>query len=595
MVCIRLKTYGVSMHIPEDVLQRVLEAANIREVIGEYVSLKKRGRSWIGLCPFHPDKNPSFSVNEEKQLFYCFGCGEGGNVLKFLMKIQGINFVEAVKVLANRYGIPIPERPQSSREQEQRREREELISLNLEASEFYHQNLLHSKDATEARAYLKGRGLSAEIISRFHLGWAYDRWDGLVNYLKSKKLSLDMAEKAGLLISKKKGIGYYDRFRGRIIFPIANRSGKIVALGGRIMGEGHPKYLNSSESPVYHKGRLLYGLYQNKAAISHKGMGYVVEGYMDFLALAQYEIDQAVATLGTALTEDHVKQLKGLCKDWVLVFDGDAAGIKAALRALPLFYKVNLRVKVLTLNPEDDPDTFVRREGKEAWEILVDKACPGLDFAMQRGLASYGKDPEGRLKTIEDALLIVQPINDPVRKSLLLGHVAQRLGVREDSLWKRLNSNTANVRKDPVQVQRPEPKVLKGTKNCADAKLIGFLLKYPEDVGIFMDLGLDLWLKDPSLKGLWMAMSHLYSMTGRLESSALENQLESTPNLRALAMQLLADFPGCEDREEMLLALKSYSEDCRNRVLRWGILEQMKTSHKEVDDEKLLRQFLQFR
>jgi len=512
--------------------------------------------------------------------------------------MQGINFVESVKLLANRYGIPIPERPQSSREQEHRREREELISLNLQASEFYHQNLLHSKDAAEARAYLKRRGLNSEIVSRFRLGWAYDRWDGLVNYLKSEGLSLDMAEKAGLLVSREKGTGYYDRFRGRIIFPIADRSGKIVALGGRIMGDGHPKYLNSSESPVYHKGRVLYGLYQNKGAISHSGRGYIVEGYMDFLALAQFGIDQAVATMGTALTEDHVKQLRGLCKDWVLVFDGDAAGIKAALRALPLFYKLNLRVRVLSLNPEDDPDTFVRREGKEAWGSLVNKACPGVDFAIQRGLVSYGKDPEGRLKTIEDVLSILQPVGDPVRKSLLVGHVAQRLGVREESLWERLNTGAADpdIRRRPgPHVQNPESKIHKGLKNSADAKLIGFLLRYPQDIGIFVDLGLDLWLKDSSLRDLWMAMSHLYSMTGRLEPSALDSQLESTPKLRTLAMQLYANFPVCEDREEMLSGLKRYSEDCYNKALRWSILEQMKMTTERVDDEELLRQFLQLR
>ncbi len=578
------------MHIPEDILQRVLEAANIREVIGEYVSLKKKGQNWIGLCPFHPDRNPSFSVNEEKQFFYCFGCGEGGNVLKFLMKIQGIDFVGAVKALASRYGITIPERPQSLREQERHREREGLISLNLQASEFYHQNLLHSEEAADARAYLNRRGLNSEIISRFRLGWAPSRWDGLVRYLNSKGLPLDMAEEAGLLISRKNGTGYYDRFRGRIIFPIADRSGKIVAMGGRIMGEGHPKYLNSPESPVYHKGRVLYGLYQNRAAISHKGMGYIVEGYMDFLALAQYGIDQALATLGTALTEDHVRQLRGLCKDWVLVFDGDAAGIKAALRALPLFYRLDLRVKVLTLNPEDDPDTFIRREGKEAWEAMADKACSGMDFAVRQGLASYGRDTEGRLRTIEDVLPILQAIGDPVRKSLLVGHIAQRLGVREESLWERLNSK-ADIRREPGG---PKLKVYRGPKNSADAKLIGFLLRYPEYMGIFMDLDLELWLKDPSLKDLWMAMSHLYSMTGRLEPSVLESQLEAIPKLRNLAMQLSADFPACGDKKEMLSGLKRYSEGCRNKLLRWNILEQMRTPSGEIDDERLLRQFLQF-
>jgi DNA primase len=210
----------VSSYIPEDVLRSVLEAANIRQVVGEYVPLKKSGRNWIGLCPFHPDKDPSFSVSEEKQIFHCFGCGEGGDVFKFLMKMQGMSFVEAVKALANRYGIIIPERPRSSQDQKRHMETEELVSLNLFAAGFYYQNLLHSPGASDARAYLEGRGLKSEIISRFLLGWANDQWDGLINHLKTEGLSLDKAEKAGLIVSRESGKGYYDRFRGRIIFPI---------------------------------------------------------------------------------------------------------------------------------------------------------------------------------------------------------------------------------------------------------------------------------------------------------------------------------------------------------------------------------------
>jgi len=534
----------MSSYIPEDVLRSVLEASDIRQVVGEYVSLKKRGRNWIGLCPFHPDKDPSFSVSEEKQKFYCFGCGEGGDVFKFLMKMQGMSFVEAVKALADRYGIIIPERPRSSRDQKRRLEAEELVSLNLAAAGFYHQNLLHSSGAGDARAYLEGRGLKSGIISRFRLGWADDRWDGLINYLKTEGLSLDKAEKAGLIVSRKSGKGHYDRFRGRIIFPILGRSGKVVALGGRILGDGQPKYLNSPETPVYNKSKVLYGLFQNKGAIRRAGRGYVVEGYMDLLALAQSDIDQVVATLGTALTEDHVRRLKGLCRDWILVFDGDAAGVKAALRALPFFYKLDLRVRVLNLPAEDDPDSFVRREGRKAWESLADTAGSGLDFAIQQGLLSYGKDPEGKFRTLEDVLLILQSVSPG---------------------------------------------------NRAEAKLIGFLLGHPQYMESFLDAGLDLWLEVPSLRDLWMAMSHLYSMSGDLNLSELYNQLEPVPELKALAMRLSADLSPFKDKEqEMLSGLKRYCEGRRNKVLRWHVLEQIKAPA-EADDEGLLRQLLQLR
>ncbi|MBW1937263.1 MAG: DNA primase [Deltaproteobacteria bacterium] len=589
----------MSSYIPEDILRNVLEAANIRQVVGEYVPLKKRGRNWIGLCPFHPDKDPSFSVSEEKQIFHCFGCGQGGDVFKFLMKIQGISFVEAVKALANRYGIIIPERPRSSQDQKRHTETKELVSLNLAAAGLYHKNLLHSSGGSDARAYLERRGLKSDIISRFRLGWANDLWDGLINHLKTEGLSLDKAEKAGLLVSRKSGKGYYDRFRGRIVFPILDKSGKVVALGGRILKDGHPKYLNSPETPVYSKSRVLYGLSQNKEAIRRAGRGYVVEGYMDLLALAQSDIDQVVATLGTALTEDHVKQLRGLCKDWMLVFDGDAAGVKAALRALPFFYKLNLRVRVLNLPAEDDPDSFIRREGNEAWEAMVDTAGSGLDFAIQQGLASYGKDPEGRFRTTEDVLSILQPVSDSVRKSLLVGHVAQKLGVREESLWDRMNAGNTGTVVPHIRKRYGLSVGVKNRKdpeNRAEAKLISFLLGHPKYMEAFGDAGLDLWIEVPSLRNLWMAMSHLYSMSGNLNLSDLYDQLEPVPELRALAMRLSADFAPFEDMEEKMLSdLKKYCKDRRNKVLRWNVLEQIKAPAEVVDDKDLLKQLLQLR
>lgn len=591
--------YRVNSYIPEDILRRILETANIRHIVGEFVPLKKSGRNWIGHCPFHPDKDPSFSVSEEKQIFHCFGCGEGGNAFQFLMKMQGISFVEAVKVVANRYGIIIPERPISAKYQKRHMEKDELVGLNMEAAKFYHKNLLYSREASDARLYLENRGLKSDIIERFLLGWANDQWNGLVNHIKSIGLPLDKAEKAGLIISRESGTGYYDRFRGRIIFPIFDRSGKVVAIGGRILKDGQPKYLNSPETPVYNKRKVLYGLYQNKNQIRQKGKGFVVEGYMDLLALVQDDIDMAVATLGTALTEDHVRQLKGLCRDWILVFDGDAAGIKATLRSLPLFYKLNLRIKVLNLPAVDDPDSFIRREGKKAWEELVNTASSGLDFAIQQGLTSYGRDPEGKFRTIEDVLPILKVVKDPVKKSLLVTHLAQKLGLREESLWERLNAdNINNTISHNIKNYKISAKteIGKSPENRAEAKLIGFLLRYPKYMGTFLNVGLDLWLEVPSLKELWMAMSHLYNMSGKLNLSDLYDQLEPIPHLRDLAESLSADFSPFEDmEEEMVLGLKRYCDNRRNKVLRLNVLEQIKAPAELMDNEYLLKQLLRLR
>jgi DNA primase len=581
----------VGAYIPEDVLRSVLEAANIRQFIEEYVPLKKRGQNWVGLCPFHPDKDPSFSVNEQKQIFYCFGCGQGGDVFKFLMKMQGMGFTEAVKQVAARYGITVPEKAPTPLEAKRRKEADELASLNQGAADYYHRNLLFSPEAGQARHYLEKRGLGPEIISRFKVGWAPDRWDGLVKHLETLGTAAEAAERAGLLIRKDGVRGHYDRFRNRIIFPIQDRFGRTVALGGRILGEGHPKYLNSPETPIYHKGSVLYGLFENKGAIRRAGAGYVVEGYMDLLALVEGGVEPVVASLGTAFTEGHVKQLRGLCRDWILVFDGDEAGGNAALRALPLFYALDLRAKVLTLPAEDDPDTFVRREGKEAWESCAARALPGLDFAMERGLERHGRDPEGRHKTLEEMLAILGPITDPVRKSLLSGHVAQRLGVREESLWTRLSASEPPTPRRPAMRAATE----KAFENKAEAYLMGFILGHPEHADAFLDAGLEMWLEDPSLRDLWTSVLHLYSTSGRLELSSLYEQLQPAPDLSALAKRLSADIPPCEDLEAELQGLIRYCEERRKKALRHHLLEQRRTGVEEVDDKSFIKQWQQLR
>ena len=579
-----------------------MEAANIRQVVGEFVPLKKRGHNWVGLCPFHPDKDPSFSVNEDKQIFYCFGCGEGGSAIKFLMKIQGLSFPEAVKTLASRYGVTVPERPLSPERRKKLQLRDELIEVNEKAAAFFHENLLSSRSAAEAREYLEERGMDSSIISTFRLGWAQDRWDALVNFLQEQGVNISLAETAGLVMPRKGGNGHYDRFRGRIIFPIRDMQGNTVAFGARILPgkdqDDQPKYINSPETPVYSKGKVLYGLYQNKSAIRKAGFGVIVEGYMDLLALVQAGVGNAAATLGTALTADHVKFLKRVCRDWVVVFDGDAAGQRAAARALPLFYAQGLNVRVLSLPVEDDPDTFIRREGKERWEELLESIPSGLDFILDRGLELHGRDTEGRLRTVEEAMGLVDAVDDAVRKSLLISRIAQKTGVREESLWERVtrSGRPANATKiknnDKLSVNR-DTEASPPNLNSAEAKVLGFILAHPVFMEEFVDFSLEMWIESSQLRRLWDAMVNLYSQTGRLELSTLASSLETMPELRSLAMKLSGAFPPGDNPQQLCEEFKKFCVHRKKKALRLHVLENLRAGEENQDTETLLKKFQQ--
>ncbi len=584
-----------NFHIREDIIQSILDSANIRQVVEEFVPLRKRGRNWVGLCPFHSDKDPSFSVNEEKQIFYCFGCGQGGDAIGFLMRMQGLSFIEALKKLAGLYGIDIPEAPLSYSETKRRKESEGLVGANEEASRFYQNNLLGSKRALNALKYLEKRGIGNDIITRFGLGYAEAGWDSLLNHLKSRQVMPELAEKAGLVVQRDGG-GYYDRFRDRIIFPIHNKAGDIVALGGRILGDGSPKYLNSPETNIYKKGHVLYGLHKNKDAIRQAGRGYVVEGYMDLLALVQAGVNNVVATLGTALTQNHIKLLKGLTKDWVLVFDGDEAGLKASLRALPLFYQADMRVKIISLPGGDDPDTFVRREGRDVWGRMAEEAPTGIDFVMTYGISTHGKGPDGKARLIEEIISILKPIADPVKKSLLTGYVAQKLAIREEALWERLRPEGSN-RPDSDTVSGAGANAGAGKSNGVDrgglskaeAKLIGFFMEHHQYVGQFMDAGLELWIKEPILKDLWIAIQHQYSIKGVFNFQEFIEMLGAASELKAAAIRLSECSPPCEDPDEMARGLRRYCGDRKIKALRRLMIDEIEATNKEEEKESLLK------
>jgi DNA primase len=403
--------------IPQDFIHQLLDRVDIVEVIDRYVPLKKKGANYQACCPFHSEKTPSFTVSPTKQFYHCFGCGAHGTAISFLMEHAGMGFVEAVKELAGRVGLTVPDDGQSVHPENDSRERR--YGLMEAAARFYKEQLKKSDKAVQ---YLKGRGLEGRTAARFGLGYALDEWQGLAGTVADYQ-SPDM-EAAGLVIV---GEGKrYDRFRDRVMFPIRNERGKVIAFGGRVIGQGEPKYLNSPETPLFHKGRELYGLFENRRGIQQAGRAVVVEGYMDVVMLGQYGVENALATLGTAVTPDHIGKIFKLVDDVVFAFDGDAAGRKAAWRALENSLPQipdGKRATFLFLPEGEDPDSYVRNAGPEAFERLCDQAKPLSDFLFEElaGRTDTASD-EGKVRLYT----LVEPYLKQMTKAPLLAKSLQQ-------------------------------------------------------------------------------------------------------------------------------------------------------------------------
>jgi DNA primase len=380
--------------IPTEAIQHIRERASITEVVSDVVTLRKRGRTVVGLCPFHTEKTPSFTVTEERGFYHCFGCGEHGDVFGFVMKTQSLTFPEAIRAVAQRFGLPVPEGTDS-----ERRGGDPLLAVNAAAAAFF-TRALAAPGGARARAYLVERGVGDEIAARFHLGYAPATGDALARHLRAEGHPVEHALTLGL-VSRRDAGGVYDRFRDRLVFPIADTTGRNVAFGGRVLpgrpstGDAPPKYLNSPESPLFHKGHTLYGLPQARDAIRRRGRAIVVEGYLDVITLAEAGIEEVVAPLGTALTADQLRVLRRLCESVVACFDGDDAGRRAAARSFATFVEAGLWGRGVFLPAGDDPDTFVRRSGREALEALLGAAEPLVD-AFLGVLAGPRRDAVGR-------------------------------------------------------------------------------------------------------------------------------------------------------------------------------------------------------
>ena len=366
------------MPIPERFLDELIARTDIVDLVGEYVRLTKKGRNYWGLCPFHSEKTPSFSVSPDKQIFKCFGCGKGGGAINFIMELDSLPFRDAVGVLAKRVNLEVPDTGGFSAGMKERREK--LLTINKAAARVFHK-WLYAPEGAAGLAYLQRRGLSRGTLTRFGLGFAPDRWDGLLTALAEQGWDKADLLDAGLAVSNKDG-RIYDRFRNRVMFPIIDVRGDVIGFGGRVLGEGTPKYLNSPDTPVFNKSRNLFAL--NLAKNTKLGRIVLTEGYMDTISLYQAGFDCAVASLGTSLTADHAKLLSRFTKEVVICYDADSAGVQAANRAIPMLEKTGLKVKVLRVTGAKDPDEFLRSFGRDAFARLLDQSENYVEYNLRQ-------------------------------------------------------------------------------------------------------------------------------------------------------------------------------------------------------------------
>ena len=443
------------MYYPEELVEEVRLKNDIVDVISSYVKLQKKGSSYFGLCPFHNEKSPSFSVSRQKQMFYCFGCGAGGNVFTFLMEYENYSFVEALKVLADRAGVELPQMEYSREAQEKAEQRTVLLEINKLAAKYFYAQL-KSEQGRNAYTYLKNRRLSDATITSFGLGYSNKYSDDLYRYLKMKGYSDEMLLKAGLISADEKH-GAYDKFWNRVMFPIMDANNRVIGFGGRVMGDGKPKYLNSPETPVFDKSRNLYGLH--RARTSRKPYFIICEGYMDVIALHQAGFTNAVASLGTALTAGHASLIKRYVNEVYLTYDSDEAGTKAALRAAPILKSVGITAKVIRMDPFKDPDEFIKNLGADAFEERIHKARNGFLFGLEMLERDFDMaSPEGKTAFMREAAARLTEFNEEIERSNYIEAVAGTYGVSSEEL-RKLVVKTA-VRTGLVKpVERPKPAV----------------------------------------------------------------------------------------------------------------------------------------
>lgn len=535
----------VDLKFSEDLLSEIRDKNDIVTVVSEYVSLKKSGKNYIGLCPFHSEKTPSFTVNPDKQMFYCFGCGVGGNVYTFIMQKEHMSFPEAVRFLAERAGIILPEEKEDPEYLEKLRLKKKFYEINRIAARYFYNCLVNSDQGVRALNYLKSRGISITTIKSFGIGYSLPDWEDLICYLKAKGYKETTLEKAGLAIKRKNGEEFYDRFRGRIMFPIFDIQNNIIGFGGRVLDDSKPKYLNSPETEVYNKRKNLYGLnFVKKHLVDDRIL--IVEGYMDVISLHQYGIKQAVASLGTSLTSEQAKLLRRYVKNVVVAYDADTAGISATLRGMDILKNAGLNVKVVMLPKGSDPDEYIRRFGKEAFLEKVDKAYSLIDFKIKHLENQFDlKNLQGRVNFLNRVVPIISEIDNEIEKDAYIKKLSQKLNITEESIRLELKKTSKTL---PVNGfkhnkgikwndNKERLKIITQSANIkAERDLINLMITDKSYYKrIFQEIDID-FFSDEDHKQIIKAISKGYENKNNLNSSEVIDYLEDERLIRKASL-----------------------------------------------------------
>jgi len=570
-------------------LDDIRSANTISEVVSEFLPLKKSGSNYKGLCPFHAEKTPSFMVNPEKRIFHCFGCGEGGNVFGFVMKNQNMTFPEAVRYLAKRGGVRIPENL-PPRQRERGREKERLQEANAAAADYFRENLLGAQ-GKKAMAYLLQRGMSRETIDGFSLGYALASWDALSRALRAKGFKEAELVKAGLIVPRSSG-GFNDRFRNRVIFPISDQQGNVIAFGGRIIGDGEPKYLNSPETPLYNKSKVLYGFDRARDSFRREGFGVVVEGYFDCITAHQEGVRNVVATSGTALTDDHLRLMERYSPRWTVMFDGDTAGIRAAKRSLELFVTHGLFARGVLLPEGEDPDSFLSENGADAFRALLEGAKSLMDFFIERTVREHRTGTvEGKVAAVREVVPLLAKVKGNVELAEYVGLAAHRLGVKEEVLWSEVQATASKGKKGKPPVARA-PLSLKSGR----AEETGIVRAMLNSEAVAAQMKKEVSLEDLEDDDCRAVAARIFSLLDEGVTGSIGDRLHfEEDHLNRLVASWLADSRSSGDemtalREagDCLARLEKRRVDRESRLLQQKIAEAERTGDKDVI-HKLLR------
>ncbi|WP_035236719.1 DNA primase [Desulfobacter vibrioformis] len=538
------------MLIPEEKIAEILAASDIFDVVSEAVILKKSGRNFFGLCPFHSEKSPSFSVNPDKQIFHCFGCSAGGNVLSFVMKYHGISFPEAARMLARKYNIVIETQKMTLEQRKAVQARESLFRLNKNVMQAYTGFLNDHLKGDCARQYLERRGTSKQIIEQFQLGYAPDAWDAVVNLLKEEKVAKGVAVRSGLVLEKKQKNSFYDRFRNRLMFPIFDINMQVAGFGGRVMDDSMPKYMNSPETPVYSKSRILYGLHAAKQACRRQGQVFIVEGYFDFLSLYQHGIENSVASLGTALTREHVRILKGYATTMTLVFDSDEAGIKAAKRSIDIFVQEGIDTRILVLPGNNDPDSYVMAHGRDAFLALADTAKTVMQFLLHLAVDTHGMSVEGRIKILDEMKQHLARVQDYAVRSIYVRELAETLNIDEKAVLEKVKDayqKQANRQaRGPIipGVEEASQSVLESDPR--EKQILSMMLHWPELIPVAVEKKVLPSFYSKPLKQLGCLIIDSGTDTQNIVGAVMA-RVETDEDRQLIASMAMEDYTGVQD------------------------------------------------